>query len=133
MITPKVLYQIKEYANTSFQPSNGTEGMVFMDAFCERCIHDHTPIDKFCSILGNTMVYSPGDKEYPKEWIYNSEGWPVCTAWKKWDWGNGDDGWNMPPDPPYEPQDPGQLTIFTIDELIEENNRTLINHECTNS
>ena len=56
--------------------------------------------------------------EQPKEWIYNTDGYPICTAWQKWDWGNGDGGWNSPPKAPYEPQDPSQLTIFTIDDFI---------------
>ena len=82
---PKVLYQFKDCAGTSFQPSNGTEGMIFMDAFCENCIHDNVQKEKYCEIIMLTMCFSPKDKEYPKEWIFNEEGWPVCTKWKKWD------------------------------------------------
>jgi len=121
METPKVCYQIKEYAGTSYQPSNGTEGMIFMEAFCEQCIHDHSPSEKFCDILTESMCFSPGDKEYPKEWVYNEEGWPVCTKWQKWDWGDGYGGWNEPPETPYEPQDPNQLMLFSIaDDILQD-------------
>ena len=78
--TPKVLYKHKEQAGNPFQPSNGTEGMMFMDAFCCNCKHGMP--DGFCEITLLSMGYSITDKEYPKEMIFNEEGWPVCTKYE---------------------------------------------------
>lgn len=126
--TPKVLNQFPDYAGTSFYPSNGTEGMIFIDAFCEQCIHerwlhrqDQDRDEDKCDILSRTMIYKPGDPEYPEEWIYNDEGWPVCTKWQKFDWGNEDDGWNEPPEP--EPEDPNQLMLFSIADDVLQNHK----------
>lgn len=123
---PKVLYQLPKSAGKPFRPSNGTEGMIFMDAFCMRCIHEkfsHTldHADKKCDILSKSMLHELGDVEYPKEWIYNEEGWPVCTAWKHWDWGGDDwDNGNINEPPPEPVNDPNQLMFpFMIDEIIE--------------
>lgn len=119
-MTPKVLYCFPEAAGQPFQPSNGTEGMVFMDAFCDRCIHEHPDPEQQqpkCNIIMLTMCYSPGEKEYPEEWVYNDEGWPVCAKWKFWNWGKDDDGnWNDPP--PIYPDDPNQLCLpFIFEEM----------------
>lgn len=120
--TPKVLYCFPDSAGESFRPSNGTEGMIFMDAFCEHCInekwcHTQNDDDKKCDILSNSMLYDPGEPGYPEEWVYNEEGWPVCTAWKRWDWGRDEgDGFNEPP--PIYPEDPNQLCFpFIFDEI----------------
>lgn len=117
---PQVLYQFPKSSGKPFQPSNGTEGMIFTDAFCMNCIHcDPDPNGKKqCMILCKTMLYTPKDKEYPEEWVFNDEGWPVCTNWRKWDWGNDGD----PDDrdnPNYtQPDNPNQLCFpFIFDEI----------------
>lgn len=79
-----------------YQPSNGTEGMIFMEHFCENCIHEKYLQDpeKFddekdkCRILSNSMIYSVNDPEYPIEWTYDENDKPTCTNWVKWDWDN---------------------------------------------
>lgn len=120
---PKVLNRFPDYAGKAFHPSNGTEGMIFCEHFCDQCIHcDPNPEGpKQCEILMLTMCYSPKDKEYPKEWIYNAEGWPTCTNWQKWDWNNDGDP-NDPDNPkaPPPPPDPNQLNLFPLypDETI---------------
>ena len=100
----------------SYRPSNGTEGMSFIESWCAQCIHDNPDENspKKCEILTATMFFYPTDPEYPKEWIYQDNE-PVCTAFVKWDWGNdGDpddpDNPNKPPDPP----DPNQLDLFPL-------------------
>lgn len=108
---PKVLYQYKEWAGDKFMPSNGTEGMIFIEAFCDNCIHEkwtHTQKDedKQCEILSNSMIEDKVD-----EWVISDEGWPICTQWSKWDWGNDDDS-NEPPELP--PFDPNQLDMFPL-------------------
>lgn len=123
---PKVLYCFPEQAGEIFMPSNGTEGDCFNSAFCDRCIHEkwtHTQnhADKKCDILNRAIIYwYTNDPNYPNQWRYNAEGWPICTEWVKWDWNRDDDGnWNDPPQP--EPIDPKQLCMPFIIEEIEQN------------
>jgi len=126
--TPKILYQYPEYAGKSFRPSNGTEGCIFHEYFCEQCIHEkfcHTQKDGDlqCQIMDNAILFDEGDEEYPSVWVHDNEGWPVCTEWVKWDWGSEDDdeGFNEPPLRP-QPTDPNQLNIFPLypDETVFE-------------
>jgi len=99
-----------------YQPSNGTEGSYFMEDFCFHCIHcDPDPEgEKQCEILCDTMVFNIGDKEYPKEWIYDSLGKPTCTAYVNWNW--GEDGDPDDPDNPKAPivPDPNQKDMFPL-------------------
>lgn len=118
-MTPKVLYQFPQCAGEPFRPSNGTEGMFFTSAFCENCIHEkwiHTQNDddKKCGILSDSMIFDLKDEEYPKQWVFDAEGWPVCTAWKKWDWGTDGDP-DDPDNPNYTPPpNPNQLDLFPL-------------------
>ncbi len=105
-----------------YQPSNGTEGVHFTEMYCMQCINcDPDPDgEKQCEIWMRSMCYDTKDKEYPKEWCYDSDGQPTCTAWVKWDWGNDDDpdGRNEPP--VKIPDDPNQLCLpFEINEILE--------------
>jgi hypothetical protein len=100
-----------------YRPSNGTEGMIFTDNFCEQCIHDNPDPNskKKCEILTATMLFDPFEKQYPREWIYDSDGNPKCTAFVRWDWNNDGD----PDDPdnpkaPPPPPDPNQLDLFPL-------------------
>lgn len=100
---------------TPYQPSNGTEGTMFCESWCERCIHEHwmhtqKDGDKQCSILTASMLYDVTDAEYPKELQYSQKTGPVCTAFKEWNWGSPEDGLNYPPEP--EIIDPAQLSLF---------------------
>jgi hypothetical protein len=70
-----------------YRPSNGDEGMWFMDRFCDRCRRD----DAFqrgkgdsCPIAAATMIYEEDDPQYPKEWIEDDDG-PRCTAYEPLD------------------------------------------------
>lgn len=66
-----------------YQPSNGTEGMSFYCDWCETCVNEGDVEDgEGCEILGRTMVYKVEDSEYPKEWCYDEQGVPCCTAYK---------------------------------------------------
>lgn len=107
-------------AKKIYQPSNGTEGMGFIGCFCENCIHEkfsHTynDADKKCDILSRSMLYSPNEKEYPKEWAYDSLGHPTCTSFVNWDWGNdGDPDDPENPKAPIPPPPPNQLNLFPL-------------------
>lgn len=120
----KVLYQFPDRCGKPFRPANGTEGEMFMEAFCYQCIHERwthrmkedRDEDK-CDTMSRSILYDLEDKEYPNEWVFNSEGWPVCTRWKKFDWGSGDDPREPPPPPP--PEDPMQLLMpFSMADLM---------------
>ncbi len=105
-----------------YRPSNGDEGMWFVGTFCYNCIHgkyEHTGDvnDNPCNILSCSFMYDLNEKGYPDEWIYDENGKPTCTAWRKWDWGRDDDGNWIEPEPIY-PDDPNQLCLpFIFDEL----------------
>ena len=67
-----------------YQPSNHTEGDIFRSRFCDQCPRDAAyradPDSGIgCTIIADTMALNPGDKHYPKEWIYK-DGEPTCTA-----------------------------------------------------
>lgn len=61
-----------------------------MDAWCSHCARDKAwngekdfyecAPEELCEIIGGTQLYELSDPEYPKEWIYNAEGVPTCTA-----------------------------------------------------
>jgi len=104
----------------AYRPSNGTEGMYFTDKYCMNCIQgDPNPEGKKqCEILLATLIYNVNEKGYPPEWQYNDDDEPVCTNWKKWDWGNDGDP-DDPDNPNYRPpDDPNQLCFpFLFDEI----------------
>lgn len=62
---------------TKYQPSNGTEGMIFAEAFCDRCARD---ANQDCPIRADSYCYSVSDPEYPIELQYGDDGRPTCTA-----------------------------------------------------
>lgn len=67
-----------------YQPGNGSEGEGFFCRFCYECERDRAFQDEEssegCEILLRTMLYKVTDPEYPREWRYNDQGEPVCTA-----------------------------------------------------
>jgi hypothetical protein len=96
-----------------YVPSNGTEGMYFVEKFCMNCINcDPNPEgEKQCDIFRRAFCCDYKDPRYPSEWTYDEKGTPTCTAWVKWDWGNDDDenGRNEPP--VIIPDEPMQLCM----------------------
>lgn len=106
-----------------YRPSNGTEGMWFEEQFCCQCINQHPDPEKGknCDIACATFCYDLNDPEYPKEWCYDENDKPTCTAFVKWDWGNWDDdeGFNEPP--PVVPDDPNQLCFpFAMNDILKD-------------
>lgn len=117
-------------------PSNGTEGMGFISHFCEQCIHEKWmhKIDKKgnytgddetkdqCQIFNNSQLHNRPcyDRDLNLdgwEWFSGEDG-VYCRQWQKWDYGNGDNDDDFPPEP--EPIDPNQLLLFTFDETLDE-------------
>lgn len=118
-------------SDRKYCPSNGTEGDWFISEYCMNCFHcDPNPDGKKqCMILCASMCYSVNDPKFPSEWIYNEEGKPTCTNFKKWDWDNDGD-----PDDPENPkapipENPMQLCMpFLFDEIgIKKNINQLVN------
>lgn len=60
-----------------YRPSNGTEGEIFMSAFCYQCAR-HTE-DEPCSILGLMLALDIDSESYPPE-LVKVNGQPLCTA-----------------------------------------------------
>lgn len=85
---------------TPYRPSNGTEGEIFMTAWCGNCERDRDWQEgngDSCEIACNAVAYHIDDLEYPKEWRCDGPSGPRCTAWVA----AGDD---IPP-----PFDPGAV------------------------
>lgn len=81
------VHALKKYE--PYRPSNGTDGHCFMEAWCSNCARD-LPMSEgkdfdscgpgeTCDIIARSMAYSPGDAEYPQEWVYGENG-PMCSA-----------------------------------------------------
>jgi len=66
-----------------YRPSNGTEGMIFLDKFCDHCIYDDPDNEIYCEIIEKTMIFDVDDKGYPIEWRYGEDGQPICTKFKQ--------------------------------------------------
>ena len=70
--------RLPKSAGKPYRPSNGTEGEMFMEMFCDRCSKLSC-----CRIVGLSMAVEKDDPEYPKEWVFDSEGCPTCTAFEE--------------------------------------------------
>ncbi len=71
----------------SYQPSNGTEGDLFTAAWCAECERErrHRETDNpyhGCRILTRALAFESSDPNYPREWTYDAEGNPTCTAYE---------------------------------------------------
>ncbi len=68
-----------------YRPSSGTEGIDFMDQWCDRCWRDaafQSGEGDSCPIAAASMVYDISDADYPREWIIGDDGRPCCTAFE---------------------------------------------------
>ncbi len=64
-----------------YRPANGTEGMRFIEKWCDRCQMIGTEHES-CPILLDSMVYEVDVSEYPSEFRMGKNG-PICTAFKE--------------------------------------------------
>ena len=77
-----------EMAGKPYRPGSGTEGVCFDQAWCEHCTRDaeyrnnQDNVDpaKGCQIIAGTFAFEITDPKYPKEWVYDKDGRPCCTA-----------------------------------------------------
>jgi hypothetical protein len=70
-----------------YRPSNGTEGMDFMDHFCDRCERDRIYRETQdgtdgCPIAAASFLYDIKEPGYPPEWVEDAEGFARCTAFE---------------------------------------------------
>lgn len=77
----------KTSAGRPYQPSNGSEGELFMRLWCSDCQADaafRADPNRAggCPIVGDTMCMSVRDPDYPREWQYSERGQPICTAFQ---------------------------------------------------
>lgn len=77
-----------EMAGKLYRPSCGTEGIAFDDAWCAYCERDKAYREGgpdadpaiACQIIADTFAFDITDPRYPKEWVYDKDGRPKCTA-----------------------------------------------------
>jgi hypothetical protein len=78
-----------ERAGKPYRPGSGTEGMAFDERWCEHCTRDRPyrgdpdnldPGFHGCQIIADVFAFEVTDQRYPKEWVYDREGRPCCTA-----------------------------------------------------
>lgn len=77
-------------AGKPYRPSNGTEGEIFQEMWCQRCVRDQYGYDaetdsfdgESCPILMNTLMLDADEEGYPTEWRYDAKGIPECTAFE---------------------------------------------------
>ncbi len=77
-----------EHIGQPYRPGSGTEGMAFDEEWCEHCTRDKAYRDGgpdadpaiACQIIADTFAYDIDHPKYPKEWIYDRDGRPSCTA-----------------------------------------------------
>ena len=75
MFTKDLAEKFKDKVGQRYRPSNGDEGIIFFNEFCDVCIKYDS-----CRIIGRTMVLDDDDPNYPTEWQYGEDGQPTCTA-----------------------------------------------------
>lgn len=88
--------------NKPYLPSNGSEGTWFTGKWCDNCANQNPDPDQKPQCDDILLKSLTG--EQPSEWIYK-DGVPVCTAFRPWDWDEGE---------PEEviPVNPNQLNLF---------------------
>ena len=66
-----------------YRPSNASEGESFYTTWCAECERERSFLESGgdgCLIYVATMVLDTDDPEYPKDWVYDEQGVPCCTA-----------------------------------------------------
>lgn len=75
----------REDPDKKYRPSNGSEGDMFQELWCENCVHDNAfgQPRGGCEILTKTMFLRVDEEGYPPEWNHDAEGQPQCTAFER--------------------------------------------------
>lgn len=77
-------------AGELYRPSNGTERIILDERWCSGCQRDaywrsdpeNICGSKSCGILSRTFIFDTDSEEYPREWTYDADGNPCCTAFE---------------------------------------------------
>lgn len=81
-----VTLRYKGTPGEAYRPSNGTEGAMFEEIWCLRCKKDQDWQEHekdSCPILLRALKCWSDDPDYPKEWAYQEDGAPCCTAFEE--------------------------------------------------
>jgi hypothetical protein len=69
------LVSFPELAGKPYRPANTTEGEIFENFFCNRCIRNvHN-----CKIQLAGLFFSKNEREFPQQWTHTVAGQPTCT------------------------------------------------------
>ena len=68
---------MKKHAGKPWRPSNGTEGMIFMDNVCAACRIGAGN----CIIIPEIMAHSLDSENYPDAWYIGECGYPQCKSY----------------------------------------------------
>lgn len=82
--TPRGSTRLEACAGELYRPANGTEGDIWESILCEGCAHykpDKYGTDCESGLIMAAMAHYTNEDGYPKEWVYDSNGDPTCTAW----------------------------------------------------
>lgn len=75
IFTDALAEKLSPNSGKKYRPSCGTEGHLFMNAWCLKC-------SKWdggnCHIALATCAFDVDDPEYPNQWQYNENGQPIC-------------------------------------------------------
>jgi len=61
-----------------YRPANGTEGDLFMEHFCYRCVYEDE--NNGCPIRMLTFITEKEEENYPNQWRYDENDKPRCIA-----------------------------------------------------
>lgn len=78
-IYPDGAYEAK--AGKPYRPSNGTEGDLFVNAWCTDCYRfdaEDGPLD--CPVFEGMFCHEIGEEGYPEELVWADNGQPLCKA-----------------------------------------------------
>ena len=68
----------KARVGQKYRPSNGTEGDLFIELWCEQCAHN---LSDGCSIITDSLCYDVTHPNYPNALQYAPNGQPCCKAY----------------------------------------------------
>jgi hypothetical protein len=73
----------RHQAGERYEPSNGTEGTLFLEHWCEHCAVPLRSKDESCDIATRAFWCPSDDPAYPVEWQHGADGQPECTAFEE--------------------------------------------------
>ena len=73
--------------STPYIPSNASEGMAFIERFCQHCERDRvangTVLDDIATQADYCPILTATFRGPVKEWIYGNDGEPCCLEFKR--------------------------------------------------